>query len=106
MPNTTEMEPLAASPPPVSSAAPAAPNPAERPVQLETDAFCVECGYNLHGQPVTRDQRLNLLVARCPECGQHHPAGLGVTATKLWLQRFASLLLFAWILIVITTIVL
>lgn len=102
MPNTTEMEPVAAPPPPVSSA----PKAVERAVQLETDAFCVECGYNLHGQPVCRDERLNLLIARCPECGQFHPAGTGVTATKLWLQRLASLLLFFWVLIVIGVVVL
>ncbi len=104
MSNTTEMEHLAAPPPPVSSA-PVAPSAKERAVQLETDAFCVECGYNLHGQPVVRDERLNLLVARCPECGQFHPAGTGVTATKLWLQRVASLLLFFWVLVVIAVVV-
>jgi len=33
--------------------------------QLETDLFCQTCGYNLHGQPVSRDERLGILICRC-----------------------------------------
>ena len=74
---------------------------AERYVQLETDTFCVECGYNLHSQPVTRDERLGIFVCRCPECGRFHPAGTGMTASKPWLNRFAAGLLVFWVLFVL-----
>jgi hypothetical protein len=74
--------------------------PAEKYAQLETDTFCVGCGYNLHGQPVVRDERLGLYVCRCPECGRFHPAGTGVTATNAWLNRLAIGLLVLWVLIV------
>ncbi len=42
--------------------------------EVETDAFCSGCGYNLHGQIVTRDERLQILLCRCPECGRFSPA--------------------------------
>src|SRR6185503_7723206 len=75
--------------------------PAEKYSRLETDTFCLECGYNLHSQAVVRDERLGIFVCRCPECGRYHPAGIGVTATRTWLNRFATLLLFFWILIIL-----
>ncbi|HEV7298103.1 MAG TPA: hypothetical protein VGN72_01980 [Tepidisphaeraceae bacterium] len=71
--------------------------PLERYVQLETDHFC-DCGYNLHGQIVTRDERLNFMVCRCPECGTWHPAGEGTSARRVWLNRIGLFALFAWIL--------
>jgi len=78
------------------------PTPATaRPGILEVDAFCVGCHYNLHGQVVTVDDRLGIAVCRCPECGRFHPAGIGVTASSVWLRRFATLLLFVWVLIVL-----
>jgi hypothetical protein len=73
----------------------------ERHIRLATDTFCVECGYNLHSQEVTRDERLGIFVCRCPECGRYHPAGTGVTATKPWLSRLAAALLAFWVLIVL-----
>lgn len=72
-----------------------------RHVQLETDHFC-DCGYNLHGQRVTRDERLDFMVVRCPECGRFHPAGHGVAARSLWLGRFATFMLVAWLLGLVT----
>lgn len=69
--------------------------PLERHVQLETDAFC-DCGYNLHGQIVTRDERLGFMVCRCPECGRWHPAGHGAAARSQWLSRLAAALLVVW----------
>jgi hypothetical protein len=79
-----------------------APTPAiARTGVLEVDAFCVGCHYNLHGQVVTVDERLGIAVCRCPECGRFHPAGSGVTASSVWLRRFATLLLFVWVLIVL-----
>jgi peptidoglycan/LPS O-acetylase OafA/YrhL len=75
--------------------------PLARHAQLEVDAFCIRCNYNLHGQDVWLDDRLNFPICRCPECGQHFPAGTGVTAQSVWLRRFAALLLAAWIVIVL-----
>jgi hypothetical protein len=75
--------------------------PLERHQYLEVDAFCTNCGYNLHAQPVTRDARLGIFVCRCPECGQHHPAGVGVTASSVWMRRIASGLLVFWVLVVL-----
>src|SRR5687768_7293632 len=71
--------------------------PLEQYVQLETDHFC-DCGYNLHGQKVSRDERLDFMVCRCPECGRWHPAGHGVAARSIWLGRFAMSMLVAWVL--------
>jgi hypothetical protein len=78
--------------------------PHEKHARLEVDAFCVECGYNLHSQAVVRDERLGIFVCRCPECGRFHPAGVGVTATNLWLRRLGTMLLAFWVLIVLFTI--
>lgn len=73
------------------------PRLAERFVQLETDQFC-DCGYNLHGQIVIRDERLGFMVVRCPECARFHPAGHGVTARTVWLARLGVGALMFWIL--------
>ncbi len=67
--------------------------------QLEVDAFCAGCGYNLHGQIVSLDERLGFLICRCPECGRYHPAGAGVTSNSVWLRRYAAGLLTVWILL-------
>jgi hypothetical protein len=75
--------------------------PLERYVQLETDHFC-DCGYNLHGQTVTRDERLGFMVCRCPECGRWHPAGHGVAARSVWLGRLATSMLVVWIVALVT----
>lgn len=79
--------------------------PREQFQRLATDTFCVHCGYNLQSQEVTRDERLGIFVCRCPECGRHHPAGVGVTASAVWVHRLASLLLFVWILVVLFALV-
>jgi hypothetical protein len=71
------------------------PRPLERYVQLETDHFC-DCGYNLHGQVVARDERLGFMVCRCPECGRFHPAGEGTSARRVWLNRIGVFCLFWW----------
>ena len=72
--------------------------PLQRHLQLETDLFCFGCGYNLHGQIVTHDERLGFLVCRCPECGRFHPAAMGVSATRPWLARLGVSLIMSWIL--------
>jgi hypothetical protein len=65
--------------------------------QLQADIFCEGCGYNLHSQIVTRDERLNLLVCRCPECGRFAAAGQGSTIGRVWLNRFGTLILVVWL---------
>jgi hypothetical protein len=76
-------------------------SPKPRLIQLETDCFC-ECGYNLHGQIVTRDPRLNFMVCQCPECGRWHPAGHAVTSWNLWQSRLGMTILVLWILFFLT----
>src|SRR3712207_1649827 len=78
----------------------------EQQAQLETDSFCAHCGYNLHGQVVTRDERLDILICRCPECGRHHPAGHQTATTSIWLTRLATALLSLWVLVVVRVVVL
>jgi hypothetical protein len=73
--------------------------PLERHGQIEVDAFCIGCFYNLHGQVVSIDPRLGFPICRCPECGRYQPAGNGVTSASVWLRRFASILLALWIFI-------
>jgi hypothetical protein len=80
-------------------------SPLERRGVIEIDAFCTGCFYNLHGQVVAIDERLGIPVCRCPECGKYHPAGTGVTAAGVWVRRFASILLFAWIVAVIGSLI-
>ena len=74
---------------------------AERALHLEVDTFCVECAYNLLGEPVVREERLAIFMVRCPECGRFHPAGIGLTATQPWMNRLAMGLLILWVLIVL-----
>lgn len=74
--------------------------PLQRHAQLETDCFC-DCGYNLHGQVVTRDERLGFFICRCPECGQFHPAGAGTSASKVWLNRLGTVALVYWVMFVL-----
>ncbi len=71
--------------------------PLQRHLQMETDLFCFGCGYNLHGQIVTHDERLGFLICRCPECGRFHPAAMGVSATRPWLARLGVMLASLWI---------
>ena len=65
---------------------------------VQADAFCDGCGYNLHTQAVTRDERLGILICRCPECGRFAPAGNLTSARTVWLNRLGLGLLITWIL--------
>jgi len=65
---------------------------------MQTDTFCEGCGYNLHTQAVMRDERLGLVVCRCPECGRFAAAGHGTAVTRVWLNRAATLGLGIWVL--------
>ena len=63
---------------------------------VETDAFC-DCGYNLHGQPVWRDEELQILLCRCPECGRHAAAGRFTGIHAAWLHRLSFALIVSWV---------
>jgi hypothetical protein len=69
--------------------------------QVETDTFCEGCGYNLHTQMVVRDERLGILVSRCPECGRFAAAGRTTSASSVWLNRLGTLLLVLWVFFVL-----
>lgn len=44
-------------------------NQSERVSTIGGDRLCTGCGFNLFGQPVSRDVGTGLMVSRCPECG-------------------------------------
>jgi len=56
---------------------------------VQVDAFCAHCNYNLFSQVVSRDERLGILVCRCPECGRFSAAGAMSTASQKLNQRLA-----------------
>jgi hypothetical protein len=68
---------------------------------VQTDAFCDHCGYNLNTQPVMKDERLGILVSRCPECGRYIAAGQTTAAGRVWLNRVVTSLLAAWTLCIL-----
>jgi hypothetical protein len=65
---------------------------------VQADAFCEGCGYNLHTQVVTRDERLGILICRCPECGRFTAAASLTPVRHVWLNRLGFGLLMFWIL--------
>lgn len=71
--------------------------------QVQTDTFCPGCGYNLHTRPVVRDERLGILICRCPECGRFSAAGQTTTAARPWLNRSATMLLTGWVFFLLLT---
>ncbi len=72
---------------------------------IETDTFCEKCGFNLHTQRVWRDQRLDLLVCRCPECGAHSAAGKNITVTTPWLSRLTTGLMLIYVVLVVAFVI-
>jgi hypothetical protein len=70
--------------------------------QVETDTFCEGCGYNLHTQMVVRDERLGILVSRCPECGRFAAAGRVTSASSVWLNRLGTILLVVLVVFLLT----
>jgi hypothetical protein len=70
--------------------------PLEKHARIEADLFCDSCAYNLYSQRVERDERLGILVVRCPECGRFQPAGVASNAQRVWLSRFSSILIALW----------
>ncbi len=77
-----------------------APKTDERLGTITGVRVCAKCGFNLMGQLILREPIYNLIVARCPECGQVTPLQeyptLGRTA-----KRWATLLGGVWVLFVL-----
>jgi hypothetical protein len=69
---------------------------------IDLDRFCNHCGYNLRTLPVYRDVRTGIPIVRCTECGRYQAANDGATALRPWLNRLTALILWAWILAVIS----
>ena len=62
------------------------------------DRLCVQCGFNLHGQTITREPHYRMVSVRCPECSalaslQEYPV-LG-----RWGPRFGVVLALGWLLV-------
>ena len=57
---------------------------------VQVDAFCAQCSYNLFSQVVLRDERLGILVCRCPECGRFSSAAALSTANQKLADRLAT----------------
>jgi hypothetical protein len=64
---------------------------------IEVDFFCPNCQLNLFGQPVCRDQRLEILVSKCPGCSRFIAAGKASTAGNRWLQTMVNGILLGYI---------
>lgn len=69
--------------------------------RIETDTLCDKCGYNLYSQEVWRDERLNIPIARCPECGAFQAAGKSSGTGNKWLQRFGGAMVILWVLLLL-----
>jgi hypothetical protein len=75
--------------------------PLQRYGVIETDRYCRQCSYNLHGLTVERDERLDLLVIRCPEGGTFDAAGQATTVNSLWLSRVGTILIVLWVFVLL-----
>jgi len=62
------------------------------------DRVCVSCGFNLSGQRIVREEKYNLLIARCPECGQVAPL-MEYPLLGRWANRWAATLAGLWLLL-------
>jgi hypothetical protein len=58
--------------------------------QLQGDAYCEGCRYNLRGQVILKDEEADFPVCRCPECGRFHPAGFAIVPLNKWVDRLAA----------------
>jgi len=63
---------------------------------IQGDRVCIQCGFNLHGQRIVRESRYNLLIARCPECGQA-AALQEYPLLGRWSNRWAAALAGLWL---------
>ncbi len=85
---------------PATTPATAAP---ERIAIITGDRVCIGCGFNLHGQHVVRESHYNMLMVRCPECGQvaslHEYPVLGP-----WAKRLGFVLAAFWLLVMLAAV--
>ncbi|MGV6813619.1 MAG: hypothetical protein ACWA5W_01265 [Phycisphaerales bacterium] len=68
--------------------------------EIRADRACIGCGFNLFGQPVTKEAHYGLAIARCPECGtvaaiQSYPT------MSHWVNRFRAILAALWIVVLL-----
>lgn len=64
---------------------------------IRGDRVCIACGFNLCGQRIVREPAYNLLIARCPECGQA-AALQEYPLLGRWANRWAATLAGVWLL--------
>lgn len=87
---------------PASSPAPTRRSP-ERIAVVSGDRACGSCGFNLHGQNVVREEHYDMLMVRCPECGQvaslHEYPVLGP-----WAKRVGFVLAAVWLLVMLAAV--
>ena len=62
---------------------------------------CLECGHDLHGQPIERAEALGLFFARCPECGTAAPL-VEQPVLGPWGRRVGTVLLMTLVLFIVT----
>lgn len=70
---------------------------------VESDRFCVGCGYNLRTTPVIRDTRLDVLICRCSECGKVQHAVDLQGMRHVWVARLGTAVAIGWILVILWT---
>ncbi len=102
----TEAKQATIQPEPAGPEAPGAASdrPQTAPIAwIDLDRFCGHCSYNLRTQPVHRDERTEIPVVRCPECGKFQPANDGSTVLRPWLNRLSAVALMAWMLTLLST---
>lgn len=68
--------------------------------EIRADRACIGCGFNLFGQPVTKEDHYGLAICRCPECGivaalQSYPV------MSHWVNRFRAIIAALWIVILL-----
>lgn len=75
----------------------------ERIAVVSGDRACGSCGFNLHGQNVVREEHYDMLMVRCPECGQvaslHEYPVLGP-----WAKRVGFVLAAVWLLVMLAAV--
>ncbi len=75
----------------------------ERIAVISGDRACGSCGFNLHGQNVVREEHYDMLMVRCPECGQ--VASLHeYPVLDPWAKRVGFVLAAVWLLVMLAAV--
>jgi len=64
--------------------------------RIEVDRFCRKCDYNMLGAAARKMPGIDLLLARCPECGTFESATDAALLGRVWRRRLAALLVSLW----------